>query len=89
MQEEVLPKSTLNMRAITTHDPIGPILNISPWNFPFWLPIKAIIPPLVMGNPILLKHAPTTPLSANALEELFIDAGFNNGEFQNVYLSND
>ena len=72
---------THQLKAFVTHDAVGPILDIVPWNFPFWMPFKSMIPPLVLGNPILLKHAPSTPLCALALEKLFIDAGFDEGEY--------
>lgn len=62
MQDEIL--STRQHRAFVTHDPIGPFLDIVPWNFPFWMPIKSMVQPLVLGNPILMKHAPSTPLCA-------------------------
>jgi succinate-semialdehyde dehydrogenase/glutarate-semialdehyde dehydrogenase len=52
-----------------------------PWNFPFWLPIKSVIPPMVLGNSIMLKHAPSTPLCAMALDEAFKEAGFGKGEY--------
>ena len=52
-----------------------------PWNFPFWLPFKACLPPLIMGNSIMLKHSPSTPLCAEAIEQSFLEAGFAKGEF--------
>jgi succinate-semialdehyde dehydrogenase/glutarate-semialdehyde dehydrogenase len=48
-----------------------------------------MIPPLILGNPILMKHAPSTPLSAEAIETLFIDSGFDEGEYQNLYITNE
>ena len=69
------------------HQPLGPILSIVPWNFPFWIPFKAIIPPLVLGNSIIMKHSPSTPLSALALEEAFTEAGFGKGEYQNAFVT--
>jgi len=62
-----------------SHDPLGPLLQIVPWNFPLWIPFKSMIPPLVLGNPILLKHAHSTPMCAEEIERLFIDAGFEAG----------
>jgi len=56
------------------YQPLGPTLVIMPWNFPFWLPFKSVVPPLIMGNSILLKHSPSTPLCAQALMELFAEA---------------
>ena len=69
------------MKAYISYDPIGPIIDIVPWNFPFWMPFKSMISPLILGNPILLKHAPATPLCSGAIEKLFIDSGFEEGEF--------
>ena len=43
------------------HQPLGPILVIQPWNFPVWLPFKTCIPPLILGNSIMLKHSESTP----------------------------
>jgi succinate-semialdehyde dehydrogenase/glutarate-semialdehyde dehydrogenase len=65
------------------------VLDIVPWNFPFWMPFKSMIPPLVLGNPILMKHAPSTPLCAEAIEKLFHDAGFDQGEYSNLYIDNE
>lgn len=69
------------------HQPLGPTLVILPWNFPFWMAFKSALPPLAIGNPILLKHAPSTPQCALAIEEAFQEAGFNQGDFQNLFAS--
>ena len=53
------------------------------------MPFKSALPPFVLGNPILMKHAPSTPLSAAAIEKLFIDAGFDDGEYSNLYITNE
>jgi len=52
-----------------------------PWNFPFWLPFKSVLPPMMMGNSILSKHSPSTPLSALAIHEAMIEAGFHDAEY--------
>jgi len=57
------------------------VVVILPWNFPFWLAFKSVIPPIVMGNSILLKHSPSTPLCAQAIQEAMGEAGFGKGEF--------
>ena len=62
---------------------------IVPWNFPFWIPFKSMIPPFVAGNPILLKQAPATPLCSLAIHKLFTDGGFVDGEFTSLFLSNE
>ena len=53
------------------------------------MPFKSALPPFVLGNPILMKHAPSTPLSAAAIEKIFIDAGFDDGEYSNLYITNE
>lgn len=60
-----------------------------PWNYPFWLPFKAALPPMITGNSILLKHSPSTPLCAEALQEAMSEAGFGKGEFQNLFVTED
>lgn len=67
--------------------PLGPLLGIMPWNFPFYQVARFAGPNLVAGNPILLKHAPQDPESALALERLFLDAGFPAGAYTNVFAS--
>lgn len=63
------------------YQPLGPLLAIMPYNFPFYNVIKATLPSLLLGNSILLKHSQSCPQSALALEELFEHSGFGRGEF--------
>lgn len=86
-QDEVI--HTELHKSFVTHDPIGPFLGITPWNFPFWMPFKQCIQPLVLGNPVLLKGPPSTPLCSAAIEKMFEDAGFVDGEYQNLFITNE
>jgi succinate-semialdehyde dehydrogenase / glutarate-semialdehyde dehydrogenase len=70
-------------------EPLGPILAIMPWNFPFWQFFRFAAPALVAGNTVLLKHAPGTPGCGRAIEALLREAGAPEGLVRNLYLSNE
>jgi succinate-semialdehyde dehydrogenase/glutarate-semialdehyde dehydrogenase len=65
-------------------DALGTVLAIMPWNFPYWQLIRAAVPALLAGNTIVLKHAPSVPGCALALEKLFTGADFPRGVFQTL-----
>jgi len=75
--------------AIIRRSPYGVLLGIMPWNFPTYQVARFAGPNLVIGNTILLKHAPQCPETAEALQQLYNDAGFPAGAYTNIYATND
>jgi succinate-semialdehyde dehydrogenase/glutarate-semialdehyde dehydrogenase len=75
--------------AVVRHSAFGTLLGIMPWNFPYYQVARFAGPNLVIGNPILLKHAPQCPESGAALAQIFSDAGFPEGAYENIYATNE
>ena len=75
--------------AVIRRSPFGVLLGIMPWNFPYYQVARFAGPNLVIGNTILLKHAPQCPESAEAMQQIFDDAGFPEGAYENIYATNE
>lgn len=82
LQDDII--ATEALRSYVSFAPLGVILGIMPWNYPFWQVLRFGVPTLMAGNACLLKHASNVPLAALELERLFLEAGFPEHLFQTL-----
>ncbi|CDO09984.1 NAD-dependent succinate-semialdehyde dehydrogenase [Mycolicibacterium cosmeticum] len=75
--------------ALIRRGPVGVLLGIMPWNYPYYQVARFAGPNLTLGNTIVLKHAPQCPESAAAIQQIFDDAGYPEGAYVNIYATNE
>ncbi|RAX14912.1 aldehyde dehydrogenase family protein [Pseudarthrobacter sp. AG30] len=89
LQDEPIELISGTGSALVRRSPIGVLLGIMPWNYPYYQVARFAAPNLLLGNTVVLKHAPQCPTSSAAIEDLFLEAGLPEGGYTNIYASND
>src|SRR6266446_2320696 len=87
LQPEII--ETEARKSFVTFQPLGVVLAVMPWNFPFWQVFRFAAPALMAGNAGVLKHASNVPGCALAIADIFNRAGFSDGAFQALLIGSD
>jgi acyl-CoA reductase-like NAD-dependent aldehyde dehydrogenase len=85
---EVVPEPKIGFTRFIRRDPLGVVLTIAPWNYPYLTAVNSIVPAILAGNAVVLKHSSQTPLCAIRFAEAFREAGLPEGIFQYLFLDN-
>ena len=89
---DILPtqiKSDAKVKTLVKYLPMGIVYSIVPFNFPFYLTFKGGLPNLLLGNVLLSRNSDSTPLLGDKIEQIMKQAGYDSGQFQNVFTSRD
>jgi succinate-semialdehyde dehydrogenase/glutarate-semialdehyde dehydrogenase len=81
------PVAVDGLTCLVRHDPLGTVLGIMPWNYPFWQVFRFVVPAVLAGNTVLLKHASNVSGCAQAMEKLMRESGAPEGGFEVLYIS--
>lgn len=80
------PVGEADNKTFISYEPIGTLLSVQPWNFPFYQILRTAAPNIMAGNAYILKHASNVPQCAEAMEKVFRDAGLPQGVFTNIFM---
>ncbi|TWT53834.1 Succinate-semialdehyde dehydrogenase [NADP(+)] 1 [Rubripirellula amarantea] len=83
------PMNVEGVNAYIRHEPLGVLMGVMPWNFPFYQVVRFATPNIMAGNTVMVKHASNVPQCAEAIEELFADCGLPNGVYQNLFIPSE
>jgi acyl-CoA reductase-like NAD-dependent aldehyde dehydrogenase len=86
---DVIPPPIEGFERFVRRMPLGVVLTVAPWNYPYLTSINSVIPSIMAGNAVILKHSSQTPLCAERYAEAFAEAGLPDGVYQYLHLSNE